>query len=319
MRRRRRRRVRRRYRSVRRAGPRRRLRGARRGCRRPAAVEHREREREQPRGAGVAELGAQDLVADDADEHPGDEERGRQQPQRRRLGRLTARERRLVERAGGQMQAHAHGDQGEAKPLVAVVVVEEVMQHERPDREQADRDGEREGRDREHGHADRAGERGATLGDLEAGEMGKQRGLDRLEQLQRRACDQQHVEDDPWERRSGPLDAAIVSTAAFSSVCSASWMPETEIAKPLPRRIDRSLTASSIPSAAGPSSAASLAAGARSSRAARLANAAGTTTSDTKGAAAIPRPIADCPWLIPTAAASAKAKREADSMNTSPP
>ena len=53
------------------------------------------------------------------------------------------------------------------------------------------------------------------------------------------------------------LVAAIVSTAAFSSVCSANWMPATEIAKPLPRRIERSLTASSMPSAAGPSSAAS--------------------------------------------------------------
>ena len=49
------------------------------------------------------------------------------------------------------------------------------------------------------------------------------------------------------------------------------------------------------------------------------ANAAGTTISETNGAAAIPIAIADWPCEIPTAAASANAKRDADSMKTRPP
>ena len=43
--------------------------------RRPAPVERRQREREQPRGAGVADLGAQHLVGDRAEQHPADEQR----------------------------------------------------------------------------------------------------------------------------------------------------------------------------------------------------------------------------------------------------
>ena len=92
-----------------------------------------------------------------------------------------------------------------------------------------------------------------------------------------------------------PVVAATVSTAAFNNVCSASWMPETEIAKRPPRRIERSLTASSMPSAAGPSSAASETLTAPRERWLALRNAAGTTTSETNGAAAMPTAIADWP------------------------
>ena len=118
---------------------------------------------------------------------------------------LPACQRRLVERAGGEVQAHADGDQREAEALVGVVVVEDVVEHERPDRQQPDRDGDREGDDCEHGQADRARERLTSLRDLQTGQVGEQRGLDRLEELQRCARDQQHVENDAGQLGSGAV------------------------------------------------------------------------------------------------------------------
>ncbi len=56
-----------------------------------------------------------------------------------------------------------------------------------------------------------------------------------------------------------------------------------------------------------------------SRRSALRANAAGTTTSETNGAAAIPSATAVCPLAMPTATASAKQMRETDSISTSPP
>ena len=63
--------------------------------------------------------------------------------------------------------------------------------------------------------------------------MGEDRGLDRLEELQRRARDQQHVEDEAGERRRRRT-ALTISTAAFRSVCSASMIASTATAKRVP-------------------------------------------------------------------------------------
>ena len=52
---------------------------------------------------------------------------------------------------------------------------------------------------------------------------------------------------------------------------------------------------------------------------ARRANAAGTTTSDTNGAAAMPSATAVWPLVMPSATASAKHRRETDSISTRPP
>ena len=51
----------------------------------------------------------------------------------------------------------------------------------------------------------------------------------------------------------------------------------------------------------------------------RRANAAGTTTSETNGAAAIPSATAVWPLVMPSATASAKQMRESDSISTRPP
>ena len=51
----------------------------------------------------------------------------------------------------------------------------------------------------------------------------------------------------------------------------------------------------------------------------RRAKAAGTTTSETNGAAAIPSATAVWPLVMPSAAASAKQIRETDSISTRPP
>ena len=69
--------LRRRQRRVRLAGSGRRLRRARRSRRRSAPVERGERQRQQPGGAGVADLGAHHLVGHDSRQHPGDEDRRR--------------------------------------------------------------------------------------------------------------------------------------------------------------------------------------------------------------------------------------------------
>jgi hypothetical protein len=50
--------------------------------------------------------------------------------------------------------------------------------------------------------ADRALELVAAVGGVQPGEVGEQRALDRLEELQRRARDQQHVEHEAAPRAS---------------------------------------------------------------------------------------------------------------------
>ncbi len=120
--------------------------------------------------------------------------------------------------------------------------------------------------------------------------------------------------------------ASTVSTAAFRSACSESMIAETKIAKPPPRRSERSSCAavSCTPSVPGPASAASASSTVIGASWAigigvRRAKAAGTTTSETSGAAAMPSATALWPLAIPTATASAKQRRESDSISTSPP
>ena len=97
-------------------------------------------------------------------------------------------------------------------------------------------------------------------------------------------------------------------------------IPETTSAKFEPRcsESSRATTASCTPSAPGPASAAStssISCAPRRSRP-RRANAIGTTTSETNGAAAMPRATASWPVAIPTATANTKHRRESASMNT---
>ncbi len=76
-----------------------------------------------------------------------------------------------------------------------------------------------------------------ALAGLEAGQVGEDRGLDGLEELQRRAHDQHHVEHEagqPAVSEPPPRLAATISTPAFISVCSESMIPTTATAKPAP-------------------------------------------------------------------------------------
>ena len=119
--------------------------------------------------------------------------------------RPTTGQRGLVERARGQVQSHPDRDHGEAEAVVVeALVAEEQRHHEGTDRQQTDRDGSGEGGDGKNGHADRAAELGAALARLEPCQVGEDRGLDRLEELERRAHDQQDVEHEPGEPRGEP-------------------------------------------------------------------------------------------------------------------
>ena len=106
---------------------------------------------------------------------------------------------------------------------VVVAVAEDDVHRPRPDEQQPERHGAGEGGDGQDGDADRAGEGLVALGGLQPAEVGQQRGLDRLEELQRRARDEQRVEDDAGQRASVAV-ALTVSTDALSSACSASWI-----------------------------------------------------------------------------------------------
>ena len=97
-------------------------------------------------------------------------------------------------------------------------------------------------------------------------------------------------------------------TAALSSVCSAAMIASTATAKRPPRATD---SASGSPCFSPPAL--------PPSTAGRRANASGTTTSETNGAAAIPSATAVWPSAIPTATASANSSRDVASRNTSPP
>ena len=108
-------------------------------------------------GAEVADLGAA----------PGGRRRAGAASRRRRPPRRAARrarpgaarpvgERGLVERAGGQVEAHADGDGREAEAAVVVALAERDVHDPRPDQQQADRARAGERRDRADRHADRA-------------------------------------------------------------------------------------------------------------------------------------------------------------------
>ena len=116
-----------------------------------------------------------------------------------------------------------------------------------------------------------------------------------------------------------PAFAATISTPAFINVCSASMIPTTDTANPLPPLKLRSAFASSISAWAGPSPAASATGTPVRPLTRSRENANGITHSDANGATAMPRPTAAWPDAIPTATASANMKREVDSRNTSPP
>src|SRR4051812_48983415 len=76
-----------------------------------------------------------------------------------------------VERAGGEVRAHADGDRREAEPPVGGVLVEEDAHRERAEQQLAERDDAREPRDGQQRDPDRAGELLSALGGFEAGEM----------------------------------------------------------------------------------------------------------------------------------------------------
>ena len=157
--------LRRRHRGLRRAGPRRRLRRARRRRRRPAPVERRQREREQPGGAGVADLGAQDLVGD---------RRRRASRRRRRAAaashsaaaarRLAARERGLVERARRRGAGPCRPRSARARSAGSAWLLWKTWWSTNgPIASSPSATATRERGDREHRDADRARERRAAL------------------------------------------------------------------------------------------------------------------------------------------------------------
>ena len=95
-------------------------------------------------------------------------------------------------------------DDREAPAAVGDVAAEEDVHH-RPGRSAAGRARRRRRSRRSRGSScGSPRERLVPLRRLEPGEVGEQRGLDRLEQLQRRARDQQHVEDEAGDRRVRP-------------------------------------------------------------------------------------------------------------------
>ena len=165
------------------------------------AVEHGEECAKQRGGPEVADLGPQQRVVDHRQDEPDDERRGAEQPRRGGPAGLVARERRLVQRPRDQVQPHRDRDERQAPAAVARAVVEQDVHRPRPDREQPDRHRAREAGDRQHGDADRAPRGGAVRARLEPGEVGEERPLDGLEELQRRPRDQQDVEHEARDGR----------------------------------------------------------------------------------------------------------------------
>ena len=79
--------------------------------------------------------------------------------------------------------------------------------------------------------------------------MGEEAGRDRLEELQRRPGDHQHVEDEPG--RGGALSCAPISSGpALRKVCSLNMISSTAAAKPVPWASENS-GAASLPLAPG--------------------------------------------------------------------
>ena len=190
----------------------------------------------------------------------------------------------------------------EAPAAVGEVVVEEQVHRPRADQHEPERDGAREARDGEDRDADRAGELLAPRARLEAGEVGEQRALDRLEELQRGARDQQHVEDEAGHGRVRRGHVDEQDGGVEQRLLGDHHGQHREREAPAARQAERVRVGLAAPARGG-----------------RRENAHGTTTSETNGAAAMPSATADWPSAIPTATASAKARRVIASRNTSPP
>ncbi len=140
---------------------------------------------------------------------------------------------------------------------------------------------------------------------LEPGEVGEQRALDGLEELQRRAGDQQHVEDEAGDDR-------VVGGQVGGQ--------HGGVQQRLLGEHDREHRDGEAPAAGDAELVArALAPRPRGPGAGRRENASGTTTSETNGAAAMPSATAVCPSAIPTATASANSSRDVASRKTSPP
>ncbi len=110
----------------------------------------------------------------------------------------------------------------------------------------------------------------------------------------------------PASSGSGDVPSTV-STAALSSVCSASMTENTATANPAPRR--------SVSPPSVSFTAATLGGGSFCRRAKNH----GTTSSDANGPAAIPIATAVCPDVTPTTTANAKQTRAIASMKTSAP
>ena len=118
----------------------------------------------------------------------------------RRTG-AVARQGRLVERSRAEVEAHPDPDQGQAPAPVGVLLAEQPCPSAH---------GPRISRPSATAPANAAialtvvrtarANCVVTGGGLEPGQVGQQRGLDRLEELQRCPRDQQHVEHDPGQR-----------------------------------------------------------------------------------------------------------------------
>ena len=155
-----------------------------------------------------------------------------------------------------------------------------------------------------------------------AREVGEDRRLDRLEELQRRAGDQQHVEDEARERRAaGALGGAARAAGRRSGRSArASMISSTASAKPVPcasvnsgsrrgglvaRRRRRARAARST------------------RRPARRERAESAPAAPRRATRSAPPPCRARPTVwpsaMPTATASANRKRELDSISTSPP
>ncbi len=200
--------------------------------------------------------------------------------------------------------------------------------------------------------ADRAREGGVAFLGLEAREVWQQRGLDRLEELQRRARDQHDVEDDPGERAvgGGRVDGQDGGVQQHLLGEHDSGDPQREAPAAAQRELGVGGLLDALGAGAGERGGglvdgergelgrwravgrgARLSVGEAGSSAPptlslptprscpRRANAAGTTTSESSGAAAMPSATAVWPLAMPIATASAKQMREVDSIRTSPP
>ena len=81
-----------------------------------------------------------------------------------RRGAAAPRQRRLVERAGGQVEAHPEPDEHQPAAPVVVVAAEQHAHRPRADQPEAEHDRAREAGDRQHGDADRVAEVVAAAG-----------------------------------------------------------------------------------------------------------------------------------------------------------